>query len=108
MVMKLIHEIFFNWMNGMEQFFEQANFADNKKVRYAKQKLRGKALRFWENLEYFRYMRYEPTISVWEDMKEKFCDEYLSPYYQVEDQSKRRLMAVVACGATVVKGFNQI
>ena len=36
MVMKLIHEIVFNWMNGMEQFFEQANFADNKKVRYAK------------------------------------------------------------------------
>ena len=27
---------FVNWLNGMEQFFEQANFADNKKVRYAK------------------------------------------------------------------------
>ena len=34
---------FVNWMNGMEQFFEQANWADNKKVRYAKLKLRGKA-----------------------------------------------------------------
>ena len=30
---------FVNWMNGMEKFFEQANFADNKKVRYAKLKL---------------------------------------------------------------------
>ena len=65
----------------MEQFLKQENFADNKKVRYAKLKLRGKAQRFWENLEYFRYMDYEPTISVWEDMKERFCDEYLSPYY---------------------------
>ena len=37
---------FVNWMNGMEQFFNQANFADNKKVRYAKFKLRGKAQRF--------------------------------------------------------------
>ena len=64
----------------MEQFFEQANFADNKKVRYAKLQLRGKAQRFWENLKYFRYMDYEPAISVWEDMKEKLCDEYLSPY----------------------------
>ncbi|KAK9984914.1 hypothetical protein SO802_034439 [Lithocarpus litseifolius] len=27
-------------MNGMEQFFEQANFADNIKVRYVKLKLR--------------------------------------------------------------------
>ena len=73
---------FVNWMNGMEQFFEQANFADNKKIRYAKLKLRGKAQRFWENFEYFRYMDYEPTISVWEDMKEKLCNEYLSPYYR--------------------------
>ena len=59
-------------MNGMELLFKQANFADNKKVRYAKLKLIGKAQRFWENLEYFRYMNYEPAISVWEDMKEKF------------------------------------
>ena len=71
-------------MKGMEQFFEQANFADNKKVRYAKLKLRGKAQRFWENLEYFHYMKYEPAISVWEDMKEKLCDEYLSPYYHAK------------------------
>ena len=66
----------------MEQFFEQANFANNKKVRYAKLKLIDKTQRFWKNLEYFHYMNYEPAISVWEDMKEKFCDEYLSPYYQ--------------------------
>ena len=75
---------FVNLMNGMEQFFEQANFVDNKKVRYVKLKLRGKVQRFWENLEYFRYMKYEPTISVWEDMKEKLYDEYLSPYYRVK------------------------
>ena len=37
---------FVNWMNGMEQFFEQANFVDNKKVRYAKLKLIGKAQSF--------------------------------------------------------------
>ena len=49
-------------MNGTEQFFEQANFVDNKKVRYAKSKLIGKAQRFWENLEYFYHMNYEPAI----------------------------------------------
>ena len=68
----------------MEQFFEQANFVDKKKVRYAKLKLRGKAQRFLENLEYFHYMKYEPAISVWEDIKEKFCDEYLLPYYRAK------------------------
>ena len=47
-------------------------------------KLKGEAQRFWENLEYSRYMKYEHAISVWEDMKEKFCDEYLSPYYRAK------------------------
>ena len=37
---------FVNWMNGMKQFFEQANFVDSKKVRYTKLKLRGKPQRF--------------------------------------------------------------
>ena len=36
---------------------------------------------FWKNPEYFRYLNDEPAISVWEDMKEKFCDEYLLPYF---------------------------
>ena len=75
---------FVNWMNGMEQFFEQTNFANNKKVRYAKLKLRGGAQMFWENLEYFRYLKYEPVISVWEDVKEKLYDEYLSPYFRAK------------------------
>ena len=68
-------------MNEMGQFFERANFANNKKVRYVKLKLSGGAQMFWKNLEYFRYLNYEPAISVWEDMKEKFCDEYLLPYF---------------------------
>ena len=55
---------FVNWMNGMEQFFEQANFEDNIKVRHAKLKLIGGAQLFWEDLEYFRYIKYEPAISV--------------------------------------------
>ena len=84
-------------MNGMEQFFEQANFAVNKKVRYAKLKLKGGAQMFWKNLEYFRYLNYEPTISVWEDMKEKFCDEYLSPYL------RSKYLSHSQCGTFQVK-----
>ena len=71
-------------MNGMDQLFEQANFADNVNVRYAKLKLRGGAQMFWEDLEYFRYIKYELAISVWEDMKEKFRDECLSPYFRAK------------------------
>ena len=38
----------------------------------------------WKNLEYFCYLNYESTISVWEDTKEKLCNEYLSPYFRVK------------------------
>ena len=55
---------FVNWMNGMEQFFEQENFADNIKVKYVKLKLRSGAQLFWEDLEYFHHIKYEPAISV--------------------------------------------
>ena len=74
---------FVDWINGMEQFFEQANFANGIKVRYAKLKLTGRAQMFSEDLEYFHYINYEPAISSWEDMKEKFCQEYLSPYFKL-------------------------
>ena len=30
------------------------------------------------------YIKYEPAISMWEDMKAKFCDEYLSPYFRAK------------------------
>ena len=88
---------FVYWMNGMEQFFEQANFANNKKARYAKLKLSGGAQMFWRNLEYFHYLNYEPAINVWKDMKEKLCDEYLSPYFQAEYLSQSQ------CGTFQVK-----
>ena len=29
-------------------------------------------------------MNYEPAINLWEDMKEKFYDEYLSSYYRAK------------------------
>ena len=47
-------------------------------------KLRGEAQLFWEDLEYFYYIKYEPAISVWEDIKEKHCNEYLSPYFRAK------------------------
>ena len=39
---------------------------------------------FWEDLEYFHYINYELAIRSWEDMKEKFCQEYLSPYFRAK------------------------
>jgi hypothetical protein len=76
--------IFVKWLNEMEQFFEWHNWAANKKVRFAKMKLIGRAQDFWENLEYMRFVRQEPAIIEWEDMKAKLQDEYLPQYFRAK------------------------
>ena len=43
----------------MNQFFEQANFADNIKIRHAKLKLKEGTQMFWEDLGYMHFIKYE-------------------------------------------------
>ena len=73
--------IFIKWLNEIEQFFDRRNFSYATRVRFAKKKLIGKAQDFWENLEYMRFVRQEPAITEWEDMKAKLQDEYLPQYF---------------------------
>jgi hypothetical protein len=44
-------------------------------------KLINSAQVFWEELEYRRFLKQEPAIIDWEDMKAKLQDEYLPPYF---------------------------
>jgi hypothetical protein len=76
--------IFVKWLNEMEQFFEWHNWAVNTKVRFAKMNLIGRAQVFWEELKYMRFIKQEPGITDWEDMKVKLQDEYLSPYFRAK------------------------
>ena len=76
--------IFVQWLNEMEQFFEWHNWAANTKVRFAKMKLIGRAQVFWEELEYMRFIKQEPAITDWEDMKAKLQTEYLSQYFRAK------------------------
>ena len=39
---------------------------------------------FWEEFEYMRFIKQEPNITDWEDMKVKFQDEYLPQYFQAK------------------------
>ena len=43
--------IFTKWLRQMEKFFDYYHWAENKKVRYARMKLIGRADLFWEDLE---------------------------------------------------------
>jgi hypothetical protein len=76
--------VFVKWLNEIEQFFDRRNFSYATRVRFAKRKLIGRAQDFWENLEYMRFVRQEPAITEWEDMKAKLQDEYLPQYFRAK------------------------
>ena len=54
--------VFTNWLRQMEKFFDYYHWAENKKVRYARIKLIGRADLFCEDLEDTLRQRHEPPI----------------------------------------------
>ena len=73
--------VFVKWLNEIEKFFDRSSFSYTTRVRFAKRKLIGRTQVFWEDLEYRRFLKQEPAIIDWEDMKAKLQDEYLQPYF---------------------------
>ena len=76
--------VFVKWLDEIEQFFDQRNFSYATRVRFAKRKLIGRAQDFWENLEDMRFVRQEPAITEWENMKAKLQDEYLPQNFRAK------------------------
>ena len=54
--------VFTDWLRQMEKFFDYYHWAENKKVRYARIKLIGRADLFYEDLEDTLRQRHEPPI----------------------------------------------
>ena len=74
--------VFIDWLRQMEKFFDCYHWAKNKKVRYARMKLIGKANLFWEDLENTFRRRHEPSITDWREMKDALSRNYLPPTYR--------------------------
>ena len=66
----------------MEKFFDYYHWAENKKVRYARMKLIGKASLFWEDLKDTLRRRHEPLITDGLEMKDALSRNYLPPTYR--------------------------
>ena len=66
----------------MEKFFDYYHWAEDKKVRYARMKLIGKANLFWEDLEDTLRRPCEPPITNWIEMKDALLRNYLPPTYK--------------------------
>jgi hypothetical protein len=74
--------VFTDWLRQMEHFFEWYNWAENKKVRFAKMKLTGRALLYWDEVTDNLIRRQEPPITNWPEMKQQLSRNYLPPTYR--------------------------
>ena len=74
--------VFTDWLRQMEKFFDYYHWAENKKVRYARMKLIGRADLFWEDLEETLRRRREPPITDWLEMKNTLSRNYLPSTYR--------------------------
>uniref|UniRef100_A0A2N9H1M6 Integrase catalytic domain-containing protein n=1 Tax=Fagus sylvatica TaxID=28930 RepID=A0A2N9H1M6_FAGSY len=55
---------------------------ENKKVRFAKMKLTGRALLYWDEVTDNLIRRQEPPITDWPEMKQQLSRNYLPPTYR--------------------------
>ena len=74
--------VFTDWLHQMDKFFDYYHWAENKKMRYVRMKLVGRADLFWEDLEDTLRRRHEPPITDWLEMKDALSTNYLPPTYR--------------------------
>ena len=75
---RLDPKAFTDWIREMDHFFEWYNLSDDRKVRFAKMKLIGRAKLFWQSTE----QRRQPPVTDWVEMKEILKEKYLPQSYQ--------------------------
>jgi hypothetical protein len=66
----------------MDRFSEWHNLSNNKKVRFVKMMLIGKAKSYWRDVEYCLEMRGKPPITNWVKMKQNLQEKYLPQSYR--------------------------
>ena len=74
--------VFTDWLRQIDKFFDYYHWAENKKMRYARMKLIGRADLFWEDLEDTLRRRREHPITDWLEMKDALSRNYLPPTYR--------------------------
>ena len=77
-----------NWLDEMDQFFDQICLPNANKVRFARLKLRSRARDFWRSIENHRKGRSKPAITNWNEMKQILQEKYVPQCYQENYQSQ--------------------
>ena len=74
-------EVYIDWEEQMDQYFERTNISELGQVRLAKTKFTQHARSHWYVIEHECYHKGE-EISTWRDMRSKLRDKYLDRFYE--------------------------
>ena len=103
--------VFTDWLRQMDKFFDYYHWAENKRVRYARMKLIGRADLFWEDFEDTLRRRHEPPVTDWLEMKGVLSRNYLPSTYRsslLEEWDRlKQGIALVAEYIEKFKGFKR-
>ena len=85
----------------MDNFFEFEDIDDSKKVKYAKTKLKGPALTWWNFVQEDRVKKGKPKLCSWDRMVEKVKAQFLPTNYAIQtfmklQELKQREMDVMS------------
>ena len=99
--------VFTDWLRQIEKFFDYYHWVENKKVRYARMKLIGRANLFWEDLEDTLRWRREPPITNWLEMKDALSRNYLPPNYRSSLEERYHLKQGTTPVAEYIEKFKE-
>ncbi|KAF3976745.1 hypothetical protein CMV_000101 [Castanea mollissima] len=75
-------QVYNDWVQEKEHFFEWYDFSEDKKVRFAKMKLVGRAKLQWDSVVNHLCKTRQPPITLWEEIKAKFNENYFPVSHQ--------------------------
>jgi len=79
---KLEPNAFEDWLTAIEDYFDWFAVSEDRKVRYVRMKLKSHARAWWGSVEEQLRRTRRPTISNWEEMKERLKEKYLPIDYE--------------------------
>src|SRR5262249_54710473 len=73
---------YLDWEATMNQYFSWIDMSEARRVRFAAFRLTGNALTHWRTIVELLYVRYQPPIETWAEMKVKLREKYVPPTYR--------------------------
>ncbi|XP_059064670.1 uncharacterized protein LOC131856766 [Cryptomeria japonica] len=87
---KMDSEEVLGWLDALENYFEYEEMEDEKRVKFAKTKLRGTTLTWWKSLQNDRMSRGLTRITNWARMKNLIKEKFLPSDYSIHVKRMRQ------------------